>query len=109
MSGAVLIAAMGGGLSVSVSPPVVSGFGIGTVTTNKALVGTVTGGSGAVTLLWTTSDPTIFPVSPNFSSSFFRMNGVDPGETYVATATLTATDSSGQTASADGVAQFTGL
>lgn len=109
MSGAVLIAAAAGGLTVSIAPPVVNGFGLGTVTTNSAIVSTVTGGTTPYAYEWTSFDPDIFPVSFNQPSSFFRRLDVQPGDSYSATVQLTVTDASGQTATAEGSVNITGL
>lgn len=109
MSGAVLAAAVSGGLSLTVTPSLVQGFGIGTVTTTQQLVGTVTGGTAPLTYLWTTSDPSIFPLSPSASATVFRRANVESGETYSTTATLTVTDASSQSKSAQAAVQFTGL
>lgn len=109
MSGAVLIAATGGGLSVRLSPPLVVGFGTGTVTTNQAITAAIIGGTAPLTYLWTSFDPDIFPVTPNQTFSFFRRNDVQPGEGYGATVRFTVTDSSGQTASAEASVNISGL
>lgn len=109
MSGAVLMMTLSGGLSVSLFPLVVNGFGLGTVTTNNAIVGTITGGVAPYTSLWVSFSAGIEPVTPNQPYSFFRANGVEPGESYSATVRLTVTDAAGQTAFADGTANFTGL
>lgn len=109
MSGAVLIAATAGGLGVSLSPTLVVGFGLGTVTTNQAIISTVTGGSAPYAYSWTSFDPDIFPVTPNQYFSFFRRFNVQPGDSYSASVQLTVTDASGQTASADGSVSITGL
>lgn len=109
MSGAVLLMATSGGLTLKLSPTVVIGFGAGTVTTNNAIASTVTGGAAPYSYSWTSFSPDIFPVTPSSSSSFFRRNDVQPGETYGATVQLTVIDAAGQTVSAQGSVNITGL
>lgn len=109
MSGAVLLMVTSGGLSVRVAPTVVNGFGLGTVTTNAAIVSTVTGGTAPYVYSWVSFDPDIFSVTPNQPSSFFRRNDVQPGDSYGASVQLTVTDASGQTATAQGSVNITGL
>lgn len=109
MSGAVLIAATSGGMSLKVTPSLVQGFGIGTVTTNAQLVGTVSGGTAPITYLWTTTDPGTFPLNSSVAATFFRRDGVASGDSYSTTATLTATDAAGQTAQGSGTVNITGF
>ena len=109
MSGAVLLMATSGGMSVKLAPTSVNGFGLGTVTTTNAIVGTITGGLAPYVSSWTSFDPDIFPVTPSQPTSFFRRFDVEPGGSYSATVRLTVTDAVGQSAFADGTANITGL
>lgn len=111
MSGAVLASvALAGGLSVRLTPPVIIGVGDGTVTTNQAFVGTVTGATGPIVPSWSASDPSFYPANPGSTTSFWRRDGVLPGELYSTTVTLIVTDSvTGQSASASGTVNISGL
>lgn len=110
MSGAVLITATSGGMTLSLSPTSVVGFGSGTVTTTAPMGGSVSGGTAPYTWSWSlTGDPGIFAVLPANPSTLFRRTGVTGGNVYAATATLTVTDSVGQTASASGSVSITGV
>lgn len=110
MTGAVMILAGSGGMTVKLTPATVFGAGVGTVTTNQALVSTVTGGVTPLSYSWSLSgDPGIFSLSPTGSFSFFRRHNVESAETYGATATLTVTDASGAVASANGNVEIIGI
>lgn len=110
MSGAVLMMATSGGMTVKLSPPSVVGFGSGTVTTSTPMTGLVTGGIGPFNYSWSlTGDPGIFAVLPLNDSTLFQRTGVVSGNVYAATATLTVVASSGQTASASGPVTITGV
>lgn len=98
-----------GGLSVSLSPSLIIGTGNGTVTTNNAFVGAVAGATGIVTPSWSASDPTFYPTNPGSTNSFWRRDNVLPGELYSTTVTLTVTDSTGKSASAQGNVNISGL
>lgn len=109
VSGIFLALSVSGGLAVKIAPTSTIGFGTGTVTTTQAMVSTVTGGTAPYTYLWTSSEPTIYPVTPSNSSAFFRRDSVISGESYSATVQLTVTDASGQTATAQGSVNITGV
>lgn len=89
-----------GGLRVTVAPSSVTGFGVGTVTTNNAAVASVTGGIAPYSYLWTLEgDGSIYAVTPSNSMTFFRRDDVSSAETYGANATVTVTDATGATGS----------
>lgn len=108
MSGAVLIAATNGGLSITIAPLAVFGFGVGTVTTTQSIVSTVSGGVAPFSYLWTSYEPTIYPVQYNQPFSFFRRDDVQGAESYSATVRVTVVDAAGQTAYAEGSVTITG-
>lgn len=96
VSGALSLMLVSSGLRAVAAPVIVNGFGTGTVTTNQG-VSITAQGVAPYTYAWTVyGDPTIFATTPSGQTTFFRRNGVSPGETYSATAFCTVSDASGQ-------------
>lgn len=109
MSGALCVMLGAAAFKVAVSPVSVGGTGVGTVTTTQAMGAVVTDAVGAVTYAWTLDgDGSIFALSPTSQLSFFRRHNVVSSESYSAAATVTVTDSAGQTASATGTVNIVG-